>query len=172
MDAIYYLFAAALAVIAIQAAIAIWTPRKTAIRAAAVVTTIAFMPLAYVTLAELLSRPKPISMEWFERNSERATVLGASLDEGKAIYLWLLLEGSRKPRFYVLPWQQQTAEQLEDTLESVIRNRGSVVLNKPFTKRSNTERGSLSIEIKPPPTLPLKPPQLPPRIFNPRGQQI
>ena len=172
MDIIYYLFSSALAVIGIQSAIAIWTPRKTWIRAGAVLTTVLFVPIAYATLTVLLSKPKPVSMEWFERNAERATVLGASLDEGKAIYLWLLLEGSKEPRFYVLPWQQQTAEQLEDTLESAIKSRSEVILKDPFTKRSNQETSSLSIEIKPPPTLPLKPPQLPPRIFNPRGNQI
>lgn len=172
MDVLYYLFAAVTLLVAIQAGIAIWTPRATWIRVSAVAATALLMPLAYLTLTLLLSKPKPISLEWYERNAPRATVLGVSLDEGNAIYLWLVLEGSVEPRAYVMPWQQQTAEHLEDTLNAVAQNRGSLVLNQPFTRRAEMDSKSLSLEIVPPPSLPLKRPPPPPRIFNPRQQDI
>ena len=47
------------------------------------------MPLGYLQLTELLSRPKPIDFEWFEREALSAVVLGARFEEGEAIYLWL-----------------------------------------------------------------------------------
>lgn len=172
MDAIYYLFAAALIVFACQAALAIWSPRVLWMRIAAVIATALFVPLAYVTLTVLLSRPKPVDFAWFERNADRASVLGVSLDEGKAIYLWLQVEGHAMPGFYVLPWRQSQAEALEDTLNVAAQKRASVVLKKPFAKKSLHEKGSLSIEIIPPASPPLKPPQVPARVFNPRAQDI
>lgn len=172
MDAIYYLFAAALMVFAFQATIAIWSPRNIWLRVAAVAAVAVFMPLAYVTLTVLLSRPKPVDFAWFERHADKASVLGVSLDEGNAIYLWLHVEGHAIPGYYVLPWRQSQAEQLEDTLHAAVQSRAQVVLKKPFAKKSLQEKGSLSIEIIPPATQPLKPPQVPPRIYNPRAQDI
>jgi hypothetical protein len=172
MDAIYYLFAAALIVFACQAAIAIWSPRAIWLRISAVVATAVFVPLAYVTLTVLLSRPKPIDFAWFERNAEKASVLGVSLDEGRAIYLWLHVEGHSMPGYYVLPWRQSQAEQLEDTLHAAVQSRAQVVLKKPFAKKSLQEKGSLSIEIVPPASFPMKPPQVPARVYNPRAQDI
>jgi len=172
MDAIYYLFAAALIVIAVQASIAIWSPRSLWLRVSAVVATAIFVPIAYVTLTLLLSRPKPVDFAWFERNADKAAVLGVSLDEGRAIYLWLQVEGHTMPSYYVLPWRQNQAEQLEDTLHAAVQSRASVVLKKPFSKKSLEDKGALSIEIVPPASAPLKPPQIPARVFNPREQDI
>jgi hypothetical protein len=172
MDILFYLFAAVAIVTAIQAAIAIWTPRVAWVRMSAVIITALMMPLAYMSFTLLMSKPKPISLEWYERNAPRATVLGVSLDEGRAIYLWLMLDGETEPRAYVMPWQQQNAEQLEDTLNAVVQQRAGLVLKKPFTRRSEMESKSLSLEIVPPPSMPLKRPPPPPRIFNPRQQDI
>lgn len=172
MDAIYYLFAAALILFAFQATIAIWSPRNIWLRIGAVAAVAVFMPLAYVTLTVLLSRPKPVDFAWFERHADKASVLGVSLDEGNAIYLWLYVDGHTMPSYYVLPWRQAQAEQLEDTLHAAVQSRAQVVLKKPFAKKSLEDKGSLSIEIIPPATLPLKPPQVPPRIYNPRAQDI
>lgn len=172
MDAIYYLFAAGLILFAFQATIAIWSPRNVWLRISAVIAVAVFMPLAYVTLTVLLSRPKPVDFAWFERQADKASVLGVSLDEGKAIYLWLHVDGHVMPGYYVLPWRQRQAEQLEDTLHAAVQSRAQVVLKKPFAKKSLEDKGSLSIEIIPPATLPLKPPQVPARVYNPRAQDI
>lgn len=172
MDAIYYLFAAALVVIAVQATIAIWSPRIFWVRVSAVIATAVFIPVAYVALTLLLSRPKPVDFAWFERNADKAAVLGVSLDEGRAIYLWLQVEGHSMPSYYVLPWRQSQAEQLEDTLHAAVQSRASVVLKKPFSKKSLEDKGTLSIQIVPPASPPLKPPQVPARVFNPREQAI
>lgn len=172
MDAIYYLFTAALIIVALQAAIAIWSPRVIWMRISAVVVTAVFIPLAYVTLTMLLSRPKPVDFAWFERNADKAAVLGVSLDEGRAIYLWLQVEGHSMPGYYMLPWRQSQAEHLEDTLHAAVQSRAQVVLKKPFAKKSLEDKGSLSIEIIPPATLPSKPPRVPARVYNPRSQDI
>ncbi|MGI9384554.1 MAG: hypothetical protein ACR2PO_15495 [Methyloligellaceae bacterium] len=172
MDVLIYLFAAAVAVAALLATIAIWAPRATWIRVTAVGVTALFIPLAYAELTGLLSRPKPMDFEWFERHVEQAVVLSVSLLEGKAIYLWLRLDSSLEPRYYVMPWRKKLAEKLEDTIEAAVKSNSSVVLKKPFFKKGFGEHGELNLHIIRPPSQPKKLPRVPPRIFNPRSDEI
>ncbi|MBO04481.1 MAG: hypothetical protein CL731_05640 [Chloroflexi bacterium] len=87
MEFLIYFFIGTVALFALLAAIAIWSPRRTAVRVVALVTAALMMPLGYLQLTELLSRPKPIDFEWFEREALSAVVLGARFEEGEAIYL-------------------------------------------------------------------------------------
>ena len=86
--------------------------------------------------------------------------------------MWLRLNGMIEPRFYSMPWRQQTAEDLEDAMEQANRTRSSVIIKDPFSKRSLEERGDISVEIIPPPSPPLKQPTIPPRVYNPRSPEI
>lgn len=172
MDIIYYLFAGAVAVAAGLASLAIWAPRITRVRVAALALAALFIPVAYVEMAELLSKPKPMSFEWFERASNDALVLGINLDEGRAIYLWLRLSGDSEPRYYVIPWNVRLAEKLEDAADDAVRRSGAIVLKNPFQKRSQEDMGDLNVEIIPPPVPPQKMPRFPPRIINPREFKI
>ncbi len=61
----------------------------------------------------LLSRPKPISLELFL--SGEVEVLGYSFDEGTAIYVMVRRD---TPRLYGLPWSEETAQQLQDAAEA------------------------------------------------------
>jgi len=172
MDVLFYLFAAAVGTAAVLAGIAIWSPRATAIRIAALAATALIMPLVYLQMVGLLSKPKPLNFAWFERNVENAAVLGVSLSEGKAIYLWLLLDGFSEPRYYVLPWRQRAAESLEDAIDGALNSRSGVMLEKPFSLRAYEELGQLNVKIVPPPIPPRKLPPPPPQIFNPRNKDI
>lgn len=172
MDVLFYLFAAAAATAAILAGIAIWSPRATWIRVSALAATALVLPLAYLQMTGLLSKPKPMDFTWFERNVEKAAVLGASLQEGKAIYLWLQLDGYAEPRYYVLPWRQRAAENLEDAIDGALNSRGAVMLEKPFSWRAYEELGNLNVKVVPQPVLPKKAPPPPPQIFNPRSSDI
>lgn len=172
MDVLYYIFAATVGTAALLASIAIWAPRRTPIRTLALVAMTLFLPLAYIQFVELLSKPKPAAWAWIERDVDRAEILSVSFDEGKTIYLWLRLNGMIEPRFYSMPWRQQVAEDLEDAMTQSARDRSSVILSNPFSKRSLEDRGGPSIEIIPPPTLPLKKPVIPPRVYNPREREI
>lgn len=118
----------------VLAAIGLAAPRKFWIKVSALVTIALFLPTAYAALAELLSRPKPVRIEWAERNAPHATVLGAQLQEGKAIYLWLMLEGHDEPRAYVLPWNKKMARQLHETRREARRKGSKVMMRLPFKK--------------------------------------
>ena len=172
MDVLFYIFAATIVTAASLGIIAIWSRRSTWIRAAAVGVLALFIPLAYIQALGMLSKPKPMGFEWFDRNVNQAAVLSVSLKEGEAIYLWLRLEGSIEPRFYVLPWHQRLAEKLQETMEAAVRQRGIVVVDNPFTKPGLFEQGDMNVRILPPPSPPSKAPQFQPRIYNPRSKAI
>ncbi len=172
MDVIFFLFVVTLLSLAGLASIAIWSPRAAWIRITAVALAIGAMGLAYTSLTSLLAKPKPRQLIWFERNVEQAEILGASFSEGRAIYLWLRLEGMIEPRYYMLPWNKQTAEDLEDELEAAAKKGHRLKVVKPFTNDQYAQTGGLNIKIIPPPTLPMKPPRFPARVHNPRSTDI
>lgn len=172
MDIIFYVFAGATGIAAALAALAIWAPRLTRVRVAAVVMTTLFIPVIYVELVEMLSKPKPMSFEWFKRGVD-AELLSTSLDEGKAIYVWLRIAGSIEPRYYKIPWNLKLAERLEDAVDDAVRENSTIILKNPFYRKSLEEWGDLNVDIIPPPLPPQKAfPSAPPRIFNPRNESI
>ncbi|MDH3670846.1 MAG: hypothetical protein OES46_06715 [Gammaproteobacteria bacterium] len=172
MDTLILLFAASIGVAALLAAIAIWAPRATPIRATAVLVTALFIPLAYLGLTEILSQPKPMGHEWFKRHVDEATILGVSIDEGKAIYLWLRLDRSLEPRYYKLPWRMQLAEKLQNLIDEAIKENATVKIKSPFSRKSFDDLGDLNIEIILPPLPPQKLPPQPPQFFNPRQRAV
>lgn len=173
MENLIYLFAAIVALFALLATIAIWSPRHTRVRVVALIATALLLPLGYVQLIELLSRPKPIDFEWFDRNALSAVVLGVSFEEGEAIYLWLQLEDTPEPRYYTLPWRQELAERLEQAVDDALTRGSTVTIATPFSPKSLEELGNLNIEIIPPPVPPTKtPPFERPEIKDPRRRDI
>jgi len=102
-------------------------------------------------------------------------VLGASFEEGEAIYLWLQLENSTKPRYYTLPWRQELAERLEQAVDDATSRGSTVTIATPFSPKSLEELGNLNIEIIPPPVPPTKVPpfeEQAPEVPDPRKQRI
>ena len=171
MDILIYVFSALALVGIALATLAIWAPRPTPVRFAALGIAVLFLPITYVQSLEMLSRPKPASYEWFERESVSAEVLSVSFDEGKQIFLWLRVAGQNEPRAYVIPWNLKLAEKLEDAVDDAVRRNSTILLKEPFFRRSMEEWGNLNVEIVPPPLPPMKRPQLPPQVHNPRNKE-
>ena len=165
------LFLASLLLVAVLGAIAIKTPASTRTRTLALALVVLVIPLCYLSLGELQGRPKPITHEWAHAN-DTAVVLGVNFREGEAIYLWLRLDSSLEPRYYVMPWRKQAAEKLENTLEEAVRSNAAVVLKKPFYKKGFDDFGDLNVHIVRPPSPPKKLPRIPPRVYNPRSDEI
>jgi len=172
MSILFHLFAATIAIAAVLATLAIWAPRPARVRVLAVVVTAIFVPVVYAQFLEMLSKPKPMSFEWYERATRKAVLLGVSVNENESIYVWLRPSGSTEPRYYVIPWNLKLAEKLQRATATATRGNSTVVLEDPFQRRSLEEWGELNVEIVPPPLPPLKHPPPPPRFFNPRGNQI
>ena len=151
MKDIIPLFAALGLLAALLAHIAIWSPRDLWIKIGALATTVAFLPVAYASLSTMLSRPKPIELEWSRDRLADAAVLGARMEEGKAIYIWLGMEGVDDPRAYVLPWNQELAKQLHGAQRTAEQTGTRVLMRKPF-ENSLDERNQVfyAAPVQPP----------------------
>lgn len=172
MEVLIVLFFTLVGLAAALASLAIWAPRITRVRLSALLVAALLIPLGYLQFAELLSKPKPKSLEWFERNVEEAEILSVSLNEGVAIYMWLRLDGALEPRSYVLRWDIKLAERLQEDLVNAVNRNAKLVIKNPFARREGDDLGEVNIEIVPPPLMPFKTPRVPSRIFNPRKQEV
>jgi hypothetical protein len=99
-------------------------------RLASAFVFVASLAVVYGGAIEMLSRPKPLGLEW--RHAAKAKVLGASLDEGKAIYVWLQIGKSVEPRAYKLPWNTSMAQQLQTAMREGAEQGTGVEVANPF----------------------------------------
>ena len=132
MTDLIYFFVAGLAIASLMTSISIWAPRRLAVRITALALALLFVPLGYGSLADLLSRPKPVAMEWLRKSAPEATVLGASFVEGKHIYIWLQMPEGGEPRAYTLPWDREVAEQLQEARRKADETGTAVLMRTPF----------------------------------------
>lgn len=126
------LFLATLLLAALLTSISIWAPRRARVRGLAFATAFLFVPLSYVSLAELLSKPKPVSLEWARASVQEATVLGSAMREGEAIFLWLQMPGTPEPRAYRLPWSLEAAKQLQKAQREAEEKGTGLAMRLPF----------------------------------------
>ena len=166
MNHAFYLFAASVGLASILAAISIWSPRATWIKVSALVIAAVFLPVTYVSLVELLSRPKPIALEWAQRDLSEAVVLDADLREGESIYLWLRVAGVEEPRSYVLPWDRKLAEQLYGAQREANSNGTAVHMKYPFVNGQEPQP-PMFYALPQPPRPPKEIPTEGPLIYQP-----
>ncbi len=132
MDHVIYLFTPMAFLAAVLASISIWSRRALWIKVVALATTMLLIPTAYAGILDLLSKPKPVHLEWIAGSVEEAMVLSAAIREDEAIYLWLKIDGVGEPRYYVLPWDLGLAEELQEALREAAHNRSGVLMRFPF----------------------------------------
>jgi hypothetical protein len=124
--------------VALGAFVFLLLPRaKTRQRAALSVGFVLLVGIAYAGSVDLLSRPKPWRFEW--RDLGKAKVLAADMREGSAIYVWLQDGKTDEPRAYVLPWSQQTAQQLQGAMRDA-QNQGTEVQMSQATEDGTDRR--------------------------------
>ncbi len=132
IDPVILFFVVFLVAVTVLANLAIWTQRRPWMRWAAVIATAAFLPAAYLSLSDLLSRPKPLWLEWAQNDLAEAEVLGSQLREGVAIYVWLAIPNQATPRAYALPWDLEMAKQLQNAGRTSEETGAGVMMAKPF----------------------------------------
>ena len=132
MSDLFALFGIAAALAAVLANIGIWSPRRLWVKLSAVVAVALFLPASYGAFAELLSRPKPVDIEWAQRTVPEATVIASRMIEDKAIYLWLALDGLEEPRAYQLAWSKKLAKQLRQASQQAEAEGTAVKVRRPF----------------------------------------
>lgn len=89
-------------------------------RAASAGLFAALIALVYGGGIEFLGQPKPIRLEW--RNTQEAELVGATMVEDQAIYVWLQFDGNPEPRAYALPWDLKAAQQLQQAMQEAEAN--------------------------------------------------
>lgn len=101
-------------------------------RAVALFAFVAFVPIVLAAMVDLTGRLRPSTLEWLQRDAPEADVLAADVVPDKAIRLWLRLEPGGEPLAYALPWDQQTAQQLQDALREGEGSGTGVKMRNPF----------------------------------------
>ncbi len=143
--------------------ITVWSPRRFWVKIGAVLLGLGSVIVLYIGFADLLSRPKPVSLEWMQRSAKQAVVLGAKAVEDEAIYLWLQLPAVRDPRYYKLPWDRKLAEELQKAMREARQKGGSVVVKLPFEP---------SLDRKEKMFHPLPQPAAPPKDIEPNNPEL
>lgn len=166
MTELTYLFASTAVLIGMATTISIWAPRQLAIKLGALSIAALFLPLAYASLAQLLSRPKPVGLEWWHAHAEEATVLSSAMREDEGIYLWLQLDAVSEPRAYTLPWSRDLAEQLQAARRAAEEDGSEMRVRLPF--EPSLEDREPKFYALPQPALPPKDDVQPPaRVYEP-----
>lgn len=80
---------------------------------AALVALTLLVPAGYVSISELLGRPKPASSAWLEDFTTYHTVIAWDIHEDKAIYLWLEMPKGQEPRVFAFPYDTATVSRLQ-----------------------------------------------------------
>ena len=132
----WFVIAAALA--GLLATIAIWAPRSLKLKVSALLCASLFLPLGYISLNDILSRPKPMSLESAHKTIEEARIVSAVMKEDVGIYLWLQLPEVTEPRSYKLPWSTEVAKQLHKAQQDAEAKGTEVKMKKPFEKNLET----------------------------------
>ena len=160
MSGLTPLFALLAMLAATLGAVGVWSPRRLSVKVGALLVAFALMGTGYAAMLDLLSKPKPASFEWLLSEAREATVLGNSMVEDKAIYLWLQLDGVKEPRAYELPWDRRTAEQLQTAARAAAEQQSALRMRMPF-ERSLDDRDPRFYAL-PQPALPPKDALIPP----------
>lgn len=154
MNEVIYPFAAASLLVAALATISIWSHHRLWLKVTAVILVALFLPAAHFAIVDLLSRPKPVSLEWSAQHLAEATVLGAQFKEGDRIFLWLRVDGVEEPRYYAQPWNEEVAKQLYGAQQEA-EDMGTEVRMKQPLARTHDESEMMFYAV-PQPVLPPK----------------
>ncbi len=137
------------------AAVALWARVRRTLKVVVLTLTACWLVVAYGALAELLSRPNLVSLEFARTQAAEADVLAGRIVEGEAIYVWLGFGDLAEPRAYRLPFDRDTAEELRRALEEGREHGGGVKMRMPFEPSLDDQEPRFY--APPQPRLPLKP---------------
>lgn len=126
------LFIATVMLAASLCSIAIWSPRRVLTKVTALGVACLFLPAAYLSYVNLLSKPKPVDLEWWQQQVEEVEVLGSQIREDVGIFLYIQMPEVTEPRSYVLPWNRELAEQLQAAMRDAEQNGGDLRMRLPF----------------------------------------
>jgi hypothetical protein len=94
----------------------------------------AMLGMSYHAYTNLLSNPRPTETLVFDTpDVEKAKVIGVKMEHGKAIYILLDSPEFDNPRYFVYPWSDEMAEQLQEAMQENAENNGEgIEMELPF----------------------------------------
>jgi hypothetical protein len=158
-------FVIAAAMVGLLATIAIWAPRSLKLKVSALICATLFLPLGYISLNDILSRPKPMSLESAHKQLEEVQIISATMKEDVGIFLWLQLPEVSEPRSYKLPWSTEVAKQLHKAQQDAEAKGTEVKMKKPFEKNIDNREAIFYAAPQPAPP-PKVAPDEKPIMFN------
>ncbi|MBF87243.1 MAG: hypothetical protein CMJ14_04495 [Pelagibacterales bacterium] len=166
---IFYIVLLALTVLLIS--ITIWSRRPFRWRISGFFIGATLISLLFISILELLSRPKPAHLELFYKDIPEVVLLHASWEEEVALYILVEIPGVEEPRLYILPWSREDAEQFEQAMQEGEDNNEEVRIGNPFfnTDEEDRERLVYTSPAKPMPQKGRE--QLPVTNFDPDAEQ-
>lgn len=153
-DMLTWLFVIVVVASTLLAMIAVRGALSLGLRCGALALAAVLMAGGYAGFSELMSRPKPASLEWLRADALSAKVAASHLRENEAIYLWLILEGEDEPRAYRLPWDIEMARQIRAASADARRRQSDVRMRLPF--KNNAPGGERVFHAPPRPAPPPK----------------
>lgn len=108
-----------------------WTTRAGVIRLVGLVLMIGTVTFTILSSLEATGRPKLIAIETLK--ASKAVVLAAQGVENVAIYIWMQLPGTLEPRYYVLPWSQDVAQELKKAMDA-LKPGEQLMMTNPFER--------------------------------------
>ena len=132
---------------------------------------ISVFALTYISLLEILSRPKPKELEILKRYVKEVTLLHVTWVENHAIHILVRLDGLKEPRLYSFPWDPLQAQEFDEALEKGRENNEEVRISNPFFT-SNTEKKKVILYTSPArPLPPKKAPEVGITAYDPEAEK-
>jgi hypothetical protein len=131
----YYYFIGASALLVLGGLTVAWSRKDRWVRWCVIGCTLLIIPAAYMSMMDLLSRPKPESKEHMLHNVPIVEVLGFYVKEDIALYILLFNEEWDEPRYYVYAWSpqiQQMVNKLRQGWEQAQEDGENVYMHRPF----------------------------------------
>lgn len=139
--------------LAFMALLVVWTRRQSILRPFAVACALFSAPAAAVAIATPLGWPVPLYGGLTALGGEYP-VLGVKMIAGKAIYV--LVDTGDEPRYYMIPWDRELADQLQDILDDPGNEGAKIEIPMEFSWDKNKPQFHPLPQMK---VLPDKPPQ-------------
>lgn len=109
-------------------------------RSIIVVLYLAFAFGSYYSFTKMLANPLPTELiaPWDIPIAEDAEIVGFWFVENEGIYLLLMYESLKSPRYYKFPWNENLAQQIQKAAEQAAKQgkRGPIILGNSFEQRS------------------------------------
>ena len=155
MSSINWFFFTIVILTAVLTSLIFKSRKKTFTKFFTLILGISIFLISYVSLLEILSRPKPKNLEILNKYVKEVTLLHVSWIEGESIHILIRLDGIKEPRLYSFPWDSIQAQEFDEALEKGREDGEEVKIANPFYT-SNTEERKTLIYSSPAKPLPEK----------------